>query len=94
MVAAPYRSFRISPHARTQIFRRGLSVTMIADVLTRPEQELIAWSGRVILHSRVLDAQTGQVQLIRVFVDVSMSPVEVVSTYRTSKILKYWRGTP
>jgi hypothetical protein len=44
--------------------------------------------GRVILQSRV-QIGTSQ-QRIRVFVDVDVSPAQVVTAYRTSKIDKYW----
>lgn len=94
MVAAPYRSFRISPHAQAQIARRGLTVFIVAEVLARPEQEFVAWPGRVILQSRIVDAELNRIQLVRVFVDVLKSPVEVVSAYRTSRVLKYWRENP
>lgn len=36
----------------------------------------------------------GKTYLIRVFVDVDLMPVEVVTAYRTSKIEKYWRTEP
>ena len=44
--------------------------------------------GRIILQSR---ARIGtHNQLVRVFVDVDVSPAQVVTVYRTSKIDKYW----
>jgi hypothetical protein len=44
--------------------------------------------GRVILQSRVRIGTRSQ--LIRVFADVDVSPAQVVTAYRTSKIDKYW----
>jgi len=43
-----------------------------------------------VLQSRIAFGAT--VHLVRVFVDVDRSPAEVVTVYRTSDILKYWRA--
>jgi hypothetical protein len=45
-----------------------------------------------VLQSQI--SEGGRRFLIRVFVDVEQSPAEVVTTYRTSKIDKYWREFP
>jgi len=33
----------------------------------------------------------GRTLLLRIFVDVERRPAEVVTAYRTSKVVKYWR---
>ena len=45
--------------------------------------------GAMFCSKRVSDE--GREYLVRVFVDVDRSPAEVVTAYKTSKILKYWR---
>jgi hypothetical protein len=62
---------------------------MVRQVLADPEQRTVVRPGREVLHSR-LDL-AGRRYLVRVFVDVDRSPVEVVTAYSTSKIDKYWR---
>ena len=82
-----------SVHARREIARRGLSFPAIEAVLRAPEQRIELRPGRVVLQSQIADA-TGRVFLLRVFVDVERQPAEVVTAYRTSKVVKYWRGQP
>jgi hypothetical protein len=83
-----YADAVISDHAAFQMARRGISVALLKGVLQHPEQVVEARPGGVILQSRIrIGAQT---QLVRVFVDVDMSPAQVVTAYRTSKIDKYW----
>ena len=84
----------LTPHARFEMARRAVSEDTVRFVLEAPEQQEEVRPGRVVLQSRVrLDAPP-RIHLIRVFVDVDRSPAEVVTVYRTSKIAKYWRGSP
>jgi hypothetical protein len=76
-------------HAAIEINRRGLTVKTIDEILKSPEQRLDVRPGRVVLQSRIEDS--GLEFLIRVFVDIDRNPAEVVTAYRTSKVLKYWR---
>ncbi len=82
-----------SSHARLEIQRRGLSLASIRAVLAAPEQGIDLRRGRAVLQSRMADA-AGRVFLLRVIVDVERRPAEVVTAYRTSKVLKYWREEP
>lgn len=43
-----------------------------------------------LLQSRI--QEFGSEYLVRVFVNIDRKPAEVVTTYRTSKVLKYWRA--
>jgi len=76
-------------HAAIEINRRGLTVKTIDEILKSPEQRLDVRPGRVVLQSRI--EESGLEYLIRVFVDIDRNPAEVVTAYRTSKVLKYWR---
>jgi len=83
-----YADAVISDHAASQMARRGISVVLLKSVLRNPEQVAEVRPGRVILQSGVRIGTRSQ--LIRVFVDVNLSPAQVVTAYRTSKIDKYW----
>jgi len=76
-------------HAAIEINRRDLTVKTIDEILKSPEQRLDVRPGRVVLQSRI--EESGLEYLIRVFVDIDRNPAEVVTAYRTSKVLKYWR---
>ena len=71
--------------------RRGLSEDAVARVLRAPEQRLEVRPGRVLFQSRLMLEEPGRTYLVRVFVDVDRRPAQVVTAYRTTKILKYWR---
>ena len=64
-------------------------MAMVRRVMEQPEQILHIRPGRVVAQSRCLI--DGKEYLLRVFVDVDPEPATVVTAYRTSKILKYWR---
>jgi len=88
VAAKGYEDAIISEHAASQMARRGISVALLKGVLRKPEQVMEVRPGRIILQSR---ARIGtHNQLVRVFVDVDVSPAQVVTVYRTSKIDKYW----
>jgi hypothetical protein len=87
--AVPILDFVLTPHASSELRRRGLDETMVRQVLADPEQRMAVRPGREVVHSRLELA--GRRYLVRVFVDVDRNPAEVVTAYRTSKIDKYWR---
>ena len=85
------RVFVITPHARLAMRRRGIDEGIVRQVMNSPEQRQVVRPGRVVLQSRI---QGGEAQyLVRVFVDVSGDPAEIVTVYRTSKVAKYWSAT-
>ena len=72
--------------------RRGIAEEVVREVLREPEQRQTLRPGRDVVQSQIeLGAKR---YLVRVFVDVSRDPPEVVTVYRTSKIGKYWSGSP
>jgi len=79
---------RLSPHAATELTRRGFPASELQAALAEPEQVLPVRQGRVVLHRRY--SHRGRIYLLRVFVDVDVTPAVVVTWYRTSKIEKYW----
>lgn len=84
----------ITPHARFEIARRGLTEEVVRSVLASPEQREEIRPGRVVLQSRVEMGMPPKAYLLRVFVDEDRDPPEVVTAYRTSKISKYRRMSP
>lgn len=89
MAAEAITDYIITDHATTEIERRGLSMQILDGVLRNPEQRLEIRLGRVVLQSRL--QEFGSEYLVRVFVDIDRNPAEIVTAYRTSKVLKYWR---
>ncbi len=82
--------FIVTPHARRAMMRRGLTDEVVRGVLASPEQRRRIRAGRDVLQTRrTLD---GGLYLVRVFVDVSLDPPQIVTAYRTSKVGKYWSG--
>ena len=90
MPAQPILNYVISPHAATEMGRRGISKEEIDSVLSAPAQRLTVRIGRAVLQSLVIVAGQQDRMLLRVFVDIDRYPAEVVTAYRTSKIQKYW----
>ena len=89
MTAEAITTYILTDHAAIEIIRRGLTVKTIDEILKGPEQRFDVRQGRVVLQSRI--EESGIEYLIRVFVDIDRDPAEVVTAYRTSKVLKYWR---
>jgi hypothetical protein len=92
--ARPITNYVLTPHARIELVRRGLSEDTVRAILAQPEQQLKVRPGRVVLQSRVSTGGGAATFLVRVFIDVDRTPAEVVTAYRTSKVAKYWRGEP
>jgi hypothetical protein len=91
MKPEPITDYVITPHARWELSRRGLSEEAIHAILSAPEQRFEIRPGRVVLQSKTVSRQAEKALLVRVFVDIDRRPAEVVTAYRTSKTRKYWR---
>lgn len=86
------KGYRITAHARLEMQRRDIGEAELAQVLAAPEQIEIVRPGRVVYQSRVTSGEPLRVYLLRVIVDVDRQPAVVVTTYRTSRLAKYWRN--
>ena len=75
--------YRFTEHALEQMLKRQLSEADVAIILAASEDVSLVRDGRVV----VLGLMGSY--LLRVFVDVDRSPMEVVTVYRTSKIDRY-----
>ncbi len=85
--------YLLTDHAAFEMERRGLTEELLAGILEAPDQRIQVRPGRSILQSR---AKFGSslVYLVRIVVDVDRAPPEIVTAYRTSRILKYWKRSP
>ena len=81
---------RLSRHAIDEAGRREISLDLLETVIARPEQIFPLSALLAVYQSRVTDS-AGKVYLIRAIVSTETAPGVVVTVYRTSKILKYWR---
>lgn len=79
-----------TPHALEQIAARGVQREAVEAALLAPTKVEEVREGRVM--ATFPTEIDGKGYLIRVFVDVDRTPPEIVTSYRTSKILKY--GSP
>lgn len=81
-------NYEFSIHVQQEMTRRGISLTQVEAVLSAPDQKVPEHSGVVCYQSKV---EIDQKQyLVRVMVNETLTPMKVVTVYRTSKISKYW----
>ncbi|MEX2287945.1 MAG: DUF4258 domain-containing protein [Planctomycetaceae bacterium] len=73
----------LTNHAVEQMAKRQIAEADVRRALVAPEETLPVRLGRVVAQAIVGE------YLLRVFVDIDRTPVEVVTVYRTSKIEKY-----
>ena len=91
-MADPLASWILTDHAKAEMVRRRIDVSIIGAVLAAPGQRFAVRPGRDVLQSCLVIDRVPYV--VRVFVDIDRDPVEVVTVYRSSKIGKYWRLAP
>ena len=83
--------YTISRHARQEIERRRIPLTLLDAVLENPDQVVLE-RGMAKAYQSPCEIG-GKIFLLRVIVDDSVDPAMVVTAYRTTKIEKYW-GKP
>jgi hypothetical protein len=84
-------NFRITEHAREEMTRRSITLSLLEQVLNDPQQVVIE-KGKLKAYQSTVSFEDGRPFLIRVIVDDTITPAAVVTVYRTSKIRKYWRS--
>jgi len=82
--------FKLSSHARQEIERRNIPLSLIDEVMRNPQQIGPAAEGMQVYQSK-FDYGSGKMYLLRIIVDENALPSVIVTAYRTSKIEKYWR---
>lgn len=84
---------RFSDHAREAMARRGLTEAEVTAVAEAPEQVFHVRAGRVVAQSAISRVGQGdRVYLLRVVIDLWPDGSEVVTTYLTSRVVKYSKG--
>lgn len=82
-------NYKISKHAEKEIKRRRIPLNLVESVLKNPQQVVDEYSNKKAYQSKV--EFDGRIYLLRVIIDDSVKPKNVVTVYRISKIKKYWR---
>jgi hypothetical protein len=80
-------TFRYSLHSIEQIKIRGLSITLIEEVLNTPDNVVINSKGVDIYQKLVIENNISY--LYRVFVNTIKQPPMIITAYKTSKVNKY-----
>ena len=84
-------SCKLSAHVQREMERRGLPLAVVESVLAAPAQKVPEHGNVVCYQSKVEINQ--KPYLVRVMVNETATPPNVVTAYRTSKIGKYWKAT-
>ena len=84
-------SFVFSNHALEQMRRRGIKQEDVEVAMLQPDQKLIDTDNPNITIYQSLLNESGQVFLLRIFVNTAKGPNVIVTLYRTSKIQKYYQ---
>ena len=66
----------------------------VLEVLNNPDQTIVVDDVRMIFQSSDFDDNQMKEMMLRAFVEYSSDSLIVMSTYRTSRISKYWLGEP
>jgi hypothetical protein len=85
----PMEDVVFTQHAKTQMARRGITESLVQEVLFRQEEIIDLRPGRIVIQGTTRMGDPPRDYLLRVFVDTDREPPEVVTVYRTSKIDKY-----
>ena len=79
--------YKFSKHAIEQIERRGLSASIIENVINKPDK-IIQHDDCVEVMQKVISDNKSN-YLYRVFVNICKTPTLIITVYKTSKIDKY-----
>jgi hypothetical protein len=81
--------FEFTKHASDQMLNRSITVQQVLDVLENPQQ-VVEQSDYTVYQSIIKFGNKDY--LVRVFLNVIVSPFRVITVYKTSKIDKYNEG--
>jgi hypothetical protein len=88
----PVKTYVLSDHARVSLMERCIPVNIMEQVITNPGQIVDVEAGRKAYQSIV--KMSGKDFLIRIIVNDQVTPLVVVTGYRTTKIENTggWKG--
>ena len=75
-----------------EINRRNIEKEEIENLVKNPQQKLVAKKNRIIILGKYVDNSQNKEMLLRVIGEELESSFYVITTYKTSKIEKYWEG--
>jgi hypothetical protein len=84
----PAKPIRIGRHARFEMRRRGIRPIDVVRMIRSPGQVLPSFKGRHIFQGLIGRARR---LLLRVIVKEDARAYYVVTAYKTSKVVKYWK---
>jgi hypothetical protein len=79
--------YKLSDHAKEEIERRRIPLTLLEAVLEKPDQVVPSRGAAKAYQSKCEIG--GKMFLLRAIVDDSVDPAVVVTAYRTTKFEKY-----
>ena len=82
--------WRLSEHARVELIRRGIPLSLLEDTIVNPQQ-IIPEKGALRAYQSKIVRPDGRLLLLRIVVDDTIEPMVVVTAYQTSKVDTYWR---
>jgi hypothetical protein len=88
--ASAMNDFIFSKHAEEQMLRRGISHKIVMAVMSQPEETLVDDTTIMIFQSLI--KEENRWFLLRIFVNESKTPHEIITLYKTSKIKKYYES--
>jgi hypothetical protein len=83
--------YKFSNHALEEMKKRKVPLSFVESVLENPQQTL-QQNEEIIIYQSQIDFGTGKLYLLRVFINVTIDPVVIITVYRTSQIKKYWKN--
>jgi hypothetical protein len=84
-------NFRLTNHVKEEKARRAITLPLLEQVLTAPQQ-IVTEKENLKAYQSIVSCEEKKSFLLRVIVDDSITPMVVITVYRTSKIGKYWRS--
>jgi len=83
--------FILLNHLKIQAKERDISIGLIEDALSNPEQIVPDLKGLMAAHKKYFDTENKKEYLIRVIFREEHAVRIGITVYKTSKIKKYWR---
>lgn len=80
-----------SNHAEIEMLRRNVERKHILSVVKNPQQKFKDGNKKWIYQSKYFDDGLKKEMLLRIFAEEDLKGIKVITTYKTSKISKYWK---
>lgn len=81
--------FGLTRHAQAEMLRRHIPETLVNQIAQSPEQ-IVKEHGDILCYQSIRQ-EGDKSYLIRVMINPTTDPAQIVTVYKTSKIDKYWR---